>query len=129
MKVSKMFCGIGLVVFILAGFSSSYAQKGFVEIRKPFVNVYEFIDPKSNIVTHAKKYDCFELVYEGNSWYQVKVDDKVGWVEKSAGTIINQRGITFHSIPVSTLVFFIFLLLATIGGASFLIYRQKVAEI
>lgn len=117
-----------LVILVTATFTTA-GENRFVEIRKPFTSVYEFLDPKSNIIVQATKNDRFELIYEGTSWYQIKVKDKVGWVEKNAGIIVNNPGLTILSIPLGTLLFFLFLLIATISGASFLIYKQKTAEL
>jgi len=101
----------------------------YVEIRKDFASIYEYLDPKSEIVMQANRNDHFELIYEGTSWYQVKVKDKVGWLEKNAGVVVNNPGLTLFSIPIGTLFFFLLLLIATITGASFLIYKQKTAEL
>jgi hypothetical protein len=119
----------GATLFLLALVLSSYAESQFVEIKKPFASIYEYLDPKSTILLQATKNEHFELVYEGTSWYQVKVRNKVGWVEKSAGIVVNNPGLTVFSIPLGTLLFFMLLLIATITGASFLIYKQKTAEL
>ncbi|MBN1982581.1 MAG: hypothetical protein JW795_13690 [Chitinivibrionales bacterium] len=124
------FMFLGLVLLILSHPSPiNAADKGFVEIRKPFAEIYQRLDPKSNIITRAKKSDLYELVYEGSSWYQVKVGEQIGWLEKDAGVVVNNRATTILSVPVGTFLFFILLLVATISGASFLIYKQKAVEI
>ncbi len=115
-----------LLVFIL---SSNAGENRFVEIKKPFASIYEYLDPRSEILVQASRNDHFELVYEGTSWYQVKVKDKVGWVEKNAGIVVSNPGMTVFSVPVGTLLFFLLLLVATVTGASFLIYKQKTAEL
>lgn len=120
----------GLVLFIVVFATSSFGKtSGYVEITKPFVSVYKYLDPKSEIIIQASKNDHFELIYEGISWYQIKVNDNVGWVEKSAGEIVTTAGATILSIPVGTFCFFLFLLIATITGTCLLIYRQKTAEL
>jgi hypothetical protein len=119
-------CGL---FFLAAAFSTAAAEAKFVRVRKPFVNVYEFLDPTSKIITQAKKGDHFELVYEGTSWYQIKVKDKVGWIEKRAGIVVTDRGVSIFSIPVGTFVLFLLLLVATFGATSFLIYKQRTAEL
>jgi hypothetical protein len=119
----------GCLVFIAMAVSHSSAESRFVEIKKPFASIYEYLDPQSQILVQASKNQYFELVYEGKSWYQVKVKDKVGWVERSAGIVVNNPGITVFSVPLGTLLFFLLLLVATITGASFLIYKQKTAEL
>ena len=127
MKVFTVLSGMAFFILVLT--LSSFAETRYVEIKRPFASVYEYLDPKSQILVQATKKDHFELVYEGTSWYQVKVKDKVGWVEKGAGIVVNNPGITILSIPLGTLLFFLLLLVATITGASFLIYKQKTAEL
>lgn len=127
MKVFTVLSGMAFFILVLT--LSSFSETRYVEIKRPFASVYEYLDPKSQILIQATKKDHFELVYEGTSWYQVKVKNKVGWVEKSAGIVVSNPGITVFSIPLSTLLFFLLLLIATITGASFLIYKQKTAEL
>ncbi len=127
MKLSKLVSSTLLLVFVSI-ISVSAATK-FVKIHIPFANIYEYLDPQSRILLQASQNKLFELVYEGTSWYQVKVEDKVGWLEKSAGTVVDNKGATVFSIPVGTLIFFLLLLVATITGASLLIYKQKTAEL
>jgi len=117
------------VLILLAIMASRSNASQYVEIRKDFASIYEYLDPKSEIVMQANRNDHFELIYEGTSWYQVKVKDKVGWLEKNAGVVVNNPGLTLFSIPIGTLFFFLLLLIATITGASFLIYKQKTAEL
>jgi hypothetical protein len=104
------------------------ADTRFVKIKKPFVNIYEFLDPKSKIIKQAQKGDHFELVYEGTSWYQVKIQEKVGWLEKRAATVVNSPAPTVFSMPIGTFILFILLLLGTFVAVSFFIYRQKTSE-
>ncbi|MGD9200044.1 MAG: hypothetical protein PVI26_00645 [Chitinispirillia bacterium] len=128
MKRSTVF--YSTILIILAGLTIAGANSPkYVEITKPFASVYERLDPRSNIIVQAQMKDHFELNFEGTSWYNVKVNDKHGWVEKSAGKVVDNPGATFFSIPLSTLFFFLLLLFATIFGASFLIYRQKTVEL
>ena len=115
------------ILIVLAGLSVTYAK--YVEITKPFATVYERLDPTSNIVVQAQLNDHFELNFEGTSWYNINVNGKEGWVEKNAGKVVDSPGATFLSIPLSTLFFFLLLLVATIFGASFLIYKQKTVEL
>ncbi|MBD3316309.1 MAG: hypothetical protein GF344_11025 [Chitinivibrionales bacterium] len=120
------YCGLLLLISAL---SISAAEKKFVRIKKPFAPVYEFLDPTSKIIVQAKKGDHFELVYEGTSWFQVKVKEKVGWIERRAGIVVTSRGVSVFSIPLSTFVLFLLLLVATFGATSFLIYRQRTVEL
>ena len=120
-------CSALFVILTIMASRSNASQ--YVEVRKDFASIYEYLDPKSEIVMQANKNDHFELVYVGTSWYQIKVKDKVGWLEKNAGVVVDNPGVTFFSIPIGTLFFFLLLLIATITGASFLIYKQKTAEL
>ncbi len=120
---------IGAAMYILLWIIAPYAESRYVEIKKSFAPVYEFLDPKSKIVIQAKKGEYYELIYEGTSWYQIKAKGKIGWLERGAGNVVKGQGITIFSIPVGTFLFFLLLLIATVAGASFLIYKQKTAEI
>ncbi len=128
MKFSKLLSSTLLILCISVIATYASATK-YVKVRIPFANVYEFLDPQSSILQQASQNKYFELVYEGTSWYQIKVGENVGWLEKSAGTIIDNPGITIFSIPLGTLIFFLLLLATTIIGASLLIYKQKSAEL
>jgi hypothetical protein len=111
--------------FLLVSYSASNAAARYVEIKNPFVNVYEFLDPKSNVIIVAKKGDHFELVYEGKSWYQIKIKDKVGWLEQKAGVVVNNP----QYLPLGTFFVFVILLLGTLVGVSMYIYKQKAVEV
>lgn len=127
----KLFTSLALIVFfIVGGLVTVHANTSkYVEIKKAFTPVYKFLDPQSQILVQATKNETYELVYEGTSWYHVKVDEDFGWIEKSAGKIVDSPATTFLSIPIGTLMFFLLLLIATITGASFLIYKQKTVEL
>ena len=125
---------LSLVVFfftVVALSSVTFAgeTQQYVQIKKPFVSVYEKLDPKSNIIKQASKSERLELVYEGTSWYQVRVNGKIGWLERSAGIVVDNPGKTILSVPVGTFLFFILLLASTIGVTLVFIYRQKVPEV
>ncbi|MFP4415901.1 MAG: SH3 domain-containing protein [Chitinivibrionales bacterium] len=121
---------VGCTFAILVGAFASYAAKEakFIRIKKPFANVYEKLDPKSEIVDQASKGDHLELVNEGTSWLQVKVNDKIGWVEKRAGVLVARKPITIFSLPLGTFLFILVLLGGTIFGAYYFIQIQKKAE-
>jgi hypothetical protein len=116
---------ICFIIFSAPFSSSTAAAPKYVEIKNSFVNVYEFLDPKSNVIKQAKKGDHFELVYEGKAWYQIKIKDKVGWLEKSAGIIVNNP----QYLPIGTFLVFVVLLLGTLIGVSLYIYKQKAVEV
>ena len=123
-----LFAGCVFALFLLVR-GADAAETKYVEVEKPFANVYEYLDPRSNIIKQATKGEYFELVYEGTSWYQVKIKDKVGWLEKRAGQIVDSPKFFFYSMSFSTFALFILLLIATLVGVSFIIYRQKAAEL
>jgi hypothetical protein len=119
---------VSLVCFIIlqAPFSHCLAASPkYVEVKNSFVNIYEFLDPKSNVIKQAKKGDHFELVYEGKAWYQIKIKDKVGWLEKNAGIVVNNP----QYLPIGTFLVFVILLLGTLVGVSLYIYKQKAVEV
>lgn len=113
-----------LAMFLLAGFSpvKTFAAQQYVEISEPFVNVYEFLDPKSSVLSMVKKNDRLELIYAGTTWYQVKVGTKQGWVERKAGHVVDSQ--TFFSPALS--IFLVLIVLAgTMYGVSFYMKKQK----
>ena len=103
-------------------------KTSYVQIKMPFVSVYKKLDPKSKIIKQVTKNTRIELVYEGTSWYQVKVDGKIGWVEKKAGIVVDNPGRTILSIPAGTFIFFLLLLIATVATSLFIIHKQKTPE-
>jgi hypothetical protein len=113
-------------VFMLMACVSQPRAAGmkFVQINNPLVNIYEFLDPKSNIIKVAKKGDHFELVFEGTSWYQVKVSDKVGWLDKKYGAVVDNPNPSY----LGTFIVFTILLVGTLAGVSYYIYKQKTSE-
>jgi len=126
-KVLLLFlCSLAIHVFAAKAVQAE--ESGYVEISKPFVNIYEYLDPKSNILKQARKGEVFELIYEGKSWYQIKFNDKVGWIEKRSGTIVAAPKMMFYSIPMGTFALFIILLLGTIVTVSLMIFRHKKTE-
>jgi uncharacterized protein YgiM (DUF1202 family) len=129
MKSPLVILGCLIVIAAAWFYTPQAADTKWVKIKKPFVNVYKFLDPQSTILKQAKKGDYFELVYEGTSWYQVKIQDNVGWLEKRSAILVNSPNATIFSVPMETLVLFFFLLLGTFAGVSFFIYRQKSVDI
>jgi hypothetical protein len=100
-------CAALLAIVLLAPFSAS-ASAQHVLITEPFVNVYERLDPKSNVLVMAKKGDRFELLYAGPLWYQVNVKNQIGWIERKAGRIVQGKNL----LPVILSIAVIFALLA-----------------
>jgi hypothetical protein len=110
-------------LLVVAVFSARASQ--YVEIKAPLANIYEYLDPKSNIIIQAKKGEHYELVYPGTSWYQVKVKDKVGWLERKAGETVS----SVSTIPIGSLVLFLVLLIGTFGVVFVFIQKQRTAEL
>ena len=119
-----------IALFVFISFSCfvspvQAAAEKYVEIQNSFVNVYEFLDPKSAVIKQAKKGDHYELVYEGKAWYQIKIKDKVGWLDKNAGIVVNNS----QYLPIGIFIVFIVLLLGTLSAVSVYIYKQKSVEV
>jgi len=105
-----------------APFKAAAAQ--YVKITEPFVNIYERLDPKSNVLKMAKNGDRLELDFAGDKWYKVKIHDQTGWVERTAGKVVEGNSI------VSTVVSFLLVLLiggGTIYVVTMYIKKQKTA--
>lgn len=115
------FAAIFMFFSVLCMSSVVTAGTKYVEVKKPFVNVYEYLDPKSTVIQQAKKGDYFELIYEGTSWYQVKTQSKVGWLEKRAGDIVEKA----NSFSVFGILLLILICAGAFGGAGYFIYKQK----
>ena len=92
----------------------------FVEVKKPYANIYKELDPKSDIIEQAKKGDHLELVFEGTSWYHVKVKNSFGWIEKRAGELTDNPG----KVSIFSIIMLVLLVGGTFGGVS-LLYLQK----
>lgn len=127
MNSIKLFCLLIIAsIFVILPRQTNATNNGkYVEIKIPFANVYEYLDPKSTVLKQAKKGDHLELVYEGTSWYQVKVREKVGWLEKKSGEVVASPNYNL----TSTMIFILILLAGTVGIVWYYISRQKVAEI
>ncbi len=127
MKAYMLFVGCSLAILVCA-FSSFAKEAKFIRIRKSFANVYEKLDPKSTIIDVASKGEHLELVNEGTSWIQVKVNNKIGWVEKRAGVLVPSKPITVFSLPLGTFLFILILMGGTVAAAYYFIQKQKKVE-
>ena len=118
--------GAGMVAILSMLFFSpcKAAAVQSVQITEPFVNVYERLDPKSNVLETAAKGKRFDLLYAGPLWYQVKVRDQIGWVERKAGRVV--EGTDVFSIVLSIVVICA-VLAGTIYTVSLYIKKQKTA--
>jgi hypothetical protein len=116
-----------VALFLVVCFSpfKAAASSQYVQISEPFVNVYEYLDPKSTVIKMVKKGDQLELSYAGTSWYNVKIGVKSGWVERKAGRLIDRPGIFS---PIMSVVLIVIVLAGTIFGVSYYIKKQKPVE-
>ncbi|MBN1128262.1 MAG: hypothetical protein JXA71_04715 [Chitinispirillaceae bacterium] len=112
------------MVFCFSPFNAPEASQ-YVQISEPFVNIYEYLDPKSTVIKMAKKGDRIELIYAGPSWYNVKIGTKTGWVERKAGFVTDKPSIL---MPVLSILLIIAVLGGTIYGVIYYIQKQKSAE-
>jgi hypothetical protein len=110
-----------VLVFCFSPYDVSAAGQ-YVQITEPFVNVYEYLDPKSTVLKMAKKGDRLELIYAGPSWYSVKVGPKNGWVERTAGKIIDRPSLF---TPIVSIVLILIVLAGTIYGVAYYIKKQR----
>lgn len=99
---------------VSSGAENADGRIGYLHVTEPFANVYERLDPKSPLIRQAKKGEFLELVYNGESWHKVKIDGKIGWVEKKAGDIVNDNNTT----PVGAIIF----LLIIVAGAIVVVF-------
>ncbi|HEX7511142.1 MAG TPA: hypothetical protein VF335_07580 [Chitinivibrionales bacterium] len=118
---SACVCAFLTMVFV----HPTLAGGKFVRVDNPLAKVYEYLDPKSKVLRVAKKGDHFPLVFEGTLWYQIKVQDKVGWLDRKDGSVVNDSATS----DAGTFIVIAILLLGTIGGVSLYIYKQKSSEV
>jgi len=120
MKFAHLF---GLAVILLVGAASVFANDDeiqYVEVKKPFQNVYTKLDPKSDIIRQTKKGEYLELLRRGDSWYEVKVDGKVGFLEVRAGRVVNKKG-----APIITFLLYLVVLGSCVGGVIIYVKKQQ----
>jgi hypothetical protein len=115
---------LAAVVLLVCFSPFKAAATQFVQISEPFVNVYELLDPKSTVVKMVKKGDRLELIFAGTSWYQVKVRDQTGWVERKAGVIVEGADAFSYALSIALILI---ALIGTIYGVVVYIKKQKTA--
>jgi hypothetical protein len=106
--------GIAAVIAIICFSPINASAAQYVQITEPFVNVYERLDPKSNVVKTAAKGERFELIFAGDKWYNVKVKSQMGWVERKAGRIIEGRSVVPMLLTIALIV-------ALVGGTLYVV--------
>ena len=118
---------LAMTVVLAAGIAFSLFAAGdddeirYVEIKKPFLNIYVKLDPKSDIIRQTKKGEYLELLSKGDSWYKVRVDGKDGFLESKAGRIVNRKG-----APIITLLLYIVILLICAGCVALYLRKTQV---
>jgi hypothetical protein len=113
-----------VLAMILFSPSAASAASPYVRITDPFTNVYERLDPKSTVIKLAKKGDRFDLIYAGPLWYQIKVQDQIGWVERKAGRVV--EGTSLFTTIISIMLIFV-LIAGTFYAVVSYIKKQKTA--
>ena len=114
------FSGI-IALFVVLGVSSLVQAENFFLVEEPLAKVYKELDPKSPLIKQVKKGEYLELIYDGESWHKVRVDGKIGWIERRAGRIVEKKG----GISVISLVLLILLAGGTLGAVIFFIAKNR----
>jgi hypothetical protein len=117
--------GVCAFIFLALARPLQAGSGQFVKVESSLANIYEFLDPKSNIIRTAKEGDRFEMIFEGTSWYQIKVQDKVGWLEKKSGSVVSGSS----GSNAGTWIAITILFLGMLGGVYYYINKQKLAEV
>jgi hypothetical protein len=126
MRKSLLFVGCCALICLFAAKAVFAEATKYVEVTTPFAKVYRYLDPKSEVLKLVKKGESYELVYEGTAWFQIKIKESVGWLDHREGKVIDAPRLL---VSFWGLILFIILLLGTLGGVSYLIYRQKTADL
>ena len=112
-------------VLVAIGFCPSVAEAArYIQISEPFVNVYEVLDPRSDVLKMIKKGDRLEVVSVGTLWYEVKIGDKTGWVERRAGRLTEGKGGAF---PIGSIALTFLLAGCAAYGTIFCINKKQAA--
>jgi hypothetical protein len=117
--------GVCAFIFLALARPLQAGSGQYVKVESSLANIYEFLDPRSNIIRVAKEGDRFEMIFEGTSWYQIKVQDKVGWLEKKSGSVVIGGGASSNA---GTWIAITILFLGMLGGVYYYINKQKLAE-
>ncbi|MBN2037336.1 MAG: hypothetical protein JW768_11385 [Chitinispirillaceae bacterium] len=122
MRVITLSSMMAMVMVLCFSPQNASAAGQYVQITESFVNVYEYLDPKSKVIKMAAKGDRLELIYAGPSWYSVKVGSQNGWVERTAGKVIDRPSIFS---PIISIILILIVLAGTIYGVSYYIKKQR----
>lgn len=81
MKNSKIISAFFVILLVLLSSNVAFADTGIVNT--PAARIREKASKDSEILTRAYEDDEVEILGEEGDWYQVKVNDKTGYVSKS----------------------------------------------
>jgi hypothetical protein len=115
------------VVYVASFAQAAEEEKriGYLKVEESIAGVYEQLDPKSPLIRQAKKGEYLEIVYDGESWHKVKIDGKVGWIEKKAGKIVQNPG----GVPVGLITFLVLAAAATLGGVFYFLMKNRTSAV
>jgi len=129
MKLARF---LGLAVVLTGVFFAVFAdgaepnsdklEPPYVKVTKPFSNVYVKLDPKSDIIRQVKKGETLELLRMGETWYEVKIDGRIGYLKVREGVPTNSAGGS-----VLVLILYIVLLLGCAGAVILYIKKQQLS--
>lgn len=125
----KFFAFAAVCLSVLCLYNTNSAQektekKQYVKITAGFTNIREELDPELPIIEQGKKGDIYELVFVGTSWYRVKVQDKLGWIDKRDGILVDNP----NKFPIFSILLVILLLCGAAGAVYYYINKSKLAN-
>ncbi len=94
----------------------------YLYVEEPLAKIYQELDPKSEIIKQVKKGEYLELIYDGESWHKVKIDGRIGWIERRAGKIVDKQG----GVSIGSVIFLLLLAGGTLGGVFYYIQKNRV---
>jgi len=121
---------LALAVVLTGAFCAVFADDAvtppklqYVKVTEAFPIVYATLDPKSDIIGQpVKKGTYLELLRKGEtgSWYEVKYDGRIGYLEAKAGVVTDKKG------QGAMLFIFIIMILCCAGGVVLYIKKQQI---
>lgn len=114
-----------IALLIVLGVSSFVKAEKYLLVEEPLAKVYEELDPKSPIIKQVKKGEYLDLVYDGEVWHKVRVDGKIGWIERRDGKIVEKKS----GASIASIIFLLLIAGGTLGGVVFYIQRNRVPAV
>jgi len=72
-----------------AAFAANESEEvRYVRARRELQNVYERLDPRSDIIRQTRRGEYFELISAGESWFRIRIDGREGFLEAKNGKIV-----------------------------------------